>query len=59
MTKRDAWRTPQTSILARHEAGKTPQRLRDGMPVQAYATYRDGACGRGEGAETEAEKQRG
>lgn len=42
MTKRDAWRTLQTSILTRHEADKTRSTTEMGRP----SLRRDGAPGR-------------
>lgn len=42
MTKRDAWRTLQTSILTRHEADKTHSSTRMGRP----SSRGDGAPGR-------------
>lgn len=38
MTKRDACRAPQTSILAQHEADETRSGSGDALPVGAYVT---------------------
>lgn len=49
MTKRDAWRTPQTSILTRHEADKTRSGSGTGCPSE-HMLRRDKAPERDMGA---------
>ncbi len=49
MTKRDAWRTLQTSILTRHEADKTHSGSEIGCPSK-HMLHRDKAQERRKGA---------
>lgn len=59
MTKRDACRTPQTSILTRHEADKTGSGSEMGCPSEHMLGRGDKAPERDKGREPARERQRG